>query len=158
MRNTGEGGKTSSPVLFEPIRTFSRVGHGVGQAVDPHFDPHHFQRFCNKKAPKTEVFDAFWSCWADSNCRPHPYQGCALPTELQQRVATTKGLEPSTSGVTGRRSNQLNYMAVYARCRVTSTQQINYSTYNACCKEFFLAGAERFELSTRGFGDRCSTS
>ena len=26
-------------------------------------------------------------------------------------VATEKGLEPSTSGVTGRRSNQLNYMA-----------------------------------------------
>ena len=26
-------------------------------------------------------------------------------------MATTKGLEPSTSGVTGRRSNQLNYMA-----------------------------------------------
>jgi hypothetical protein len=50
------------------------VGHGVGQAVDPHFDPHYFQRFYNKKAPKTEVFDAFWSCWADSNRRPHPYQ------------------------------------------------------------------------------------
>ena len=73
-------------------------------------------------------------------------------------MATTKGLEPSTSGVTGRRSNQLNYMAVYARCQVISTQQIDYSTYNVCCKEFFLAGAERFELSTRGFGDRCSTS
>ena len=28
-------------------------------------------------------------------------------------MATTKGLEPSTSGVTGRRSNQLNYVAVY---------------------------------------------
>ena len=112
-----------------------------------------------EKTSKPLWFQGFlWSCWADSNCRPHPYQGCALPTELQQRVATTKGLEPSTSGVTGRRSNQLNYMAVYARCRVTSTQQINYSTYNACCKEFFLAGAERFELSTRGFGDRCSTS
>ena len=151
-------GKASSPVLFGSFRTFRCVGHGVGQAVDPHFGSHHFLRFCNKKASKTEVFDAFWSCWADSNCRPHPYQGCALPTELQQRVATTKGLEPSTSGVTGRRSNQLNYMAVYARCRVTSTQQINYSTYNVCCKEFFLAGAERFELSTRGFGDRCSTS
>ena len=27
-------------------------------------------------------------------------------------VATGKGLEPSTSGVTGRRSNQLNYMAM----------------------------------------------
>ena len=36
------------------------MGHGVGQAVDPHFDPHLFQRFCNKKASKTEVFDAFW--------------------------------------------------------------------------------------------------
>ena len=117
-------------------------------------------RFLSKsKSPETiEISGLFWSCWADSNCRPHPYQGCALPTELQQRVATTKGLEPSTSGVTGRRSNQLNYMAVYARCRVISTQQIDYSTYNVCCKEFFLAGAERFELSTRGFGDRCSTS
>ena len=27
------------------------------------------------------------------------------------KVATRKGLEPSTSGVTGRRSNQLNYRA-----------------------------------------------
>ena len=50
------------------------MGHGVGQAVDPHFDPHIKVRFSNKKAPKTEVFDAFWSCWADSNRRPHPYQ------------------------------------------------------------------------------------
>ena len=39
--------------------------------------------------------------------------GCALPTELQQRMATRKGLEPSTSGVTGRRSNQLNYRAIF---------------------------------------------
>ena len=119
-----------------------------------------FQQIPKKlKTPKSVGIQGFqWSCWADSNRRPHPYQGCALPTELQQRVATTKGLEPSTSGVTGRRSNQLNYMAVYARCRVISTQQIDYSTYNVCCKEFFLAGAERFELSTRGFGDRCSTS
>ena len=46
-------------MLFKPIRAFPRVGHGVGQAVDPHFDPHHFQRFCSKKASKTEVFDAF---------------------------------------------------------------------------------------------------
>ena len=59
MRNTGEKAKASSPVLFKSIGTFPRVGHGVGQAVDPHFDPHHFQRFCNKKASKTEVFDAF---------------------------------------------------------------------------------------------------
>ncbi len=28
-------------------------------------------------------------------------------------VATEKGLEPSTSGVTGRRSNQLSYSAIW---------------------------------------------
>ena len=28
-------------------------------------------------------------------------------------MATKKGLEPSTSGVTGRRSNQLSYLAEY---------------------------------------------
>ena len=126
------------------------MGHGVGQAVDLHFDPHIFQHFCNKKASKTEVFDAFWSCWADSNCRPHPYQGCALPTELQQQMATTKGLEPSTSGVTGRRSNQLNYMAVYAQCQVMSTQRVNYSTYNTDCKEFFYGRGRKIRtLDTR---------
>ena len=72
-------------------------------------------------AARGKILSAFlWSCWADSNCRPHPYQGCALPTELQQQsscppkgacLATEKGLEPSTSGVTGRRSNRLNHSA-----------------------------------------------
>ena len=32
-------------------------------------------------------------------------------TEISTLLATRKGLEPSTSGVTGRRSNQLNYRA-----------------------------------------------
>ena len=50
------------------------MGHGVGQAVAPHFDPDIKVRFSNKKTPKTKVFDAFWSCWADLNRRPHPYQ------------------------------------------------------------------------------------
>ena len=94
-----------------------------------------------------------WSCYPDLNWGPHPYQGCALPTELQQHVrrdctqqmATRKGLEPSTSGVTGRRSNQLNYRAIFC---------INNSLMTACD----LAGAEGFEPSALGFGDRCSTS
>ena len=30
--------------------------------------------------------NATWSCWADLNRRPHPYQGCALPTELHQHL------------------------------------------------------------------------
>ena len=57
VRRTGPWVKISCP--FSWVQFIPRVGQGVGQAVDPHFDPHHFQRFCNKKASKTEVFDAF---------------------------------------------------------------------------------------------------
>lgn len=42
----------------------------------------------NKKTLKSEDSSAFcWSCWADSNRRPHPYQGCALPTVPHQHSA-----------------------------------------------------------------------
>ena len=34
-------------------------------------------------------------------------------------MATRKGLEPSTSGVTGRRSNQLNYRAILNNIKTT---------------------------------------
>ena len=61
------------------------------------------------------------------------------------KMATRKGLEPSTSGVTGRRSNQLNYRAI----------AVSKSRGNL---QFGLAGAEGFEPSALGFGDRCSTS
>ena len=56
-----------------------------------------------------------------------------IKQQVKEKVATRKGLEPSTSGVTGRRSNQLNYRAM-------------------------MAGAEGLEPSARGFGDRCSTN
>ena len=57
-------------------------------------------------------------------------------------MATRKGLEPSTSGVTGRRSNQLNYRAIFIKTDHSATH---------------MAGAEGIEPSARGFGDRCST-
>ena len=116
-----------------------------------------FQQISKKlKTPESVGIQGFqWSCWADSNRRPHPYQGCALPTELQQQMATRKGLEPSTSGVTGRRSNQLNYLAIV----LLLTANKHIITFTICLVKYFLmAGAERLELSTRGFGDRCSTN
>ena len=36
--------------------------------------PHRKATLCNKKSPKTEVFEDFWSCYPDLNQRPHPYQ------------------------------------------------------------------------------------
>ncbi len=35
-----------------------------------------------QKSPRTTTLSAAWSCYPDSNWGPHPYQGCALPTEL----------------------------------------------------------------------------
>ena len=61
-KNTGEKAKASSPVLFGSIGIIPRVGHGVGQAVDPHFDPHLFQRFCNKKHRKPKFSMLFVVC------------------------------------------------------------------------------------------------
>ena len=55
---------------------------------------------------------AHWWSRLESNQRHGDFQSPALPTELQRQMATRKGLEPSTSGVTGRRSNQLNYHAI----------------------------------------------
>jgi hypothetical protein len=34
-----------------------------------------------------------WWAWVESNYRPHPYQGCALPAELQ-----AQGIERRSSG------------------------------------------------------------
>ena len=53
-----------------------------------------------------------WCPGPESNQRHVDFQSVALPTELPRHMATRKGLEPSTSGVTGRRSNQLNYRAI----------------------------------------------
>ena len=45
------------------------------------------------------------TCWLQVSCS-------AIEPMKQIKVATQKGLEPSTSGVTGRHSNQLSYWAV----------------------------------------------
>ena len=45
-----------SSVPFSSFRAFRRVGHGVGQIVAPHFDPHKKAKIYNKKHPKSEDF------------------------------------------------------------------------------------------------------
>ncbi len=66
-----------------------------------------------------------WSGLRGSNPLPPPWQGGALPNELnphicalssvteEEELAIRMGLEPTTSAVTGRHSNQLNYRTVW---------------------------------------------
>ncbi len=75
-----------------------------------------------------------WERWClrpELNQRHADFQSAALPTELQRQMATRKGLEPSTSGVTGRRSNQLNYRAIGGnnRTRTCDIMLVRHALY-----------------------------
>ena len=66
------GGKSDLPVRYSFVLS---CRFGVWVAVwGRNLGPHRKTTICNKKSPKTEVFRDFWSCWADLNRRPHPYQ------------------------------------------------------------------------------------
>ena len=40
-----------------------------------------------RKSFPSRIFSIFWSRLPDSNRRPHPYHGCALPAELSRRIS-----------------------------------------------------------------------
>ncbi len=67
-------------------------------------------------------------------------------------MATQNGLEPSTSSVTGWRSKPTELLG-----HMLPTNTGLYKTTRRLIADK-MAGAEGFEPSARGFGDRCSTS
>ena len=68
---------------------------------------------CQGGALPTELLPHKVCLGAESNHRHADFQSTALPAELPRHMATRKGLEPSTSSVTGWRTNQLYYRATF---------------------------------------------
>ena len=94
-------------------------------------DMHNKATFCNKKSPKTEVFEDFWSCWADLNRRPHPYQATLVlfsnhfscfmiistPIHLLSVTLCAKGL---------RLFHRPLWLVVWSNCLGNTISQFNY--------------------------------
>ena len=70
MKKAKKDGTGRCPVLFEPIRSFRRVGHGVGLWLTHILTHTPFVLKSAEKGLKSCDFRPFWWRLADSNCRP----------------------------------------------------------------------------------------
>ena len=52
--------------------------------------------------------------------------------DSREELAGTTGLEPATSDVTGRRSNQLNYVPAIFAPRICGARQVGDFQHNTC--------------------------
>ena len=72
-----------------------------------------YKKTFRKKRILIQNLNKKWWFRAESNHRHEDFQSSALPTELRNHhLAVWTGLEPATSAVTGRHSNQLNYQTI----------------------------------------------
>ena len=56
------------------------------------------------------------------------------------------------------RANYNTKIKIYAESRQATAKNADITKKSTCSASAFLAGVVRIELTTRGFGDRCSTS
>ena len=74
------------------------------------------RKILKNKIPKMGIFCASWSHHRGLNPRPHPYHGCALPTELWRHERIIK-IFPKSKFFQNKIPKRRNYFASFLRAR-----------------------------------------